>query len=231
MDLGLMGRVLWRFKVIVIPGFVLALVLAALSIVRVGPAGISYRHTETWVSYTQLLVTQKGFPWGSLSGAPNSEQNAIRADPGRLASLALIYSNFAGGDAIRARVARSGPVNGTIQAAALPASSAGNDVLPIISLAAFSTSPEKAKGLSWRWSQALIGYIDQQQRLSSLPASNRVVVQVLSRPDKAKLFKGRSMSLPIVVFLAMMLAVTAAAFVLENVRPKIRQVASISDAA
>lgn len=231
MDLGLMARVLWRFKMIVIPGFVLAIVLAALSIVRVDSSGISYRHNETWVGYTQLFVTQQGFPWGSLSGAPNSAHNAIRADPGRLASLAMIYSNLANGDAIRGRVARTGPIDGTIQAAAIPASSVGNDVLPIISLAAFSTSAAKAKSLSWRWSQALIGYIDQQQRLNALPDSNRVVVQVLSRPDKAKLFKGRSKSLPIVVFLAVMLAVGAAAFILENVRPKIRSVASISDAA
>src|SRR5206468_1124218 len=124
--------VLWRFKAVVIPGIVLGIVLATLSFVKVGSAGISYRHSETWVSHTTLFVTQSGFPWGSLSGAPTARQNAVSADPGRLSALALIYANIADSDVVRQRVVQTGGADGTIEAAALPASASGNDVLPIL---------------------------------------------------------------------------------------------------
>ena len=46
MDFRLYARVLWRFRVIVAGGLVLAVLLAALSIVRVSSHGISYRRSE-----------------------------------------------------------------------------------------------------------------------------------------------------------------------------------------
>ena len=69
MDFGLYVRVLWRFRLLVVLGLILALSLAMLSFVRVGTDGVTYRQTELWASTTRLLVTQTGFPEGRLYGA------------------------------------------------------------------------------------------------------------------------------------------------------------------
>ncbi len=43
------------------------------------------------------------------------------------------------------------------------------------------------------------------------------------------LLEGRSKTVPIVVFLTVMLAVIGLAFILENLRPRVRPVADVSD--
>jgi hypothetical protein len=62
MDLSLCFGVLWRFRLIVAAGFVLA------SFAKVGFAhgslSISHRLQEAWQGTTRLFVTQQGFPWG-----------------------------------------------------------------------------------------------------------------------------------------------------------------------
>ena len=67
-DLNLYLRVLWRFRLIVAIGLVLAISLAFASLVKVGFAhgslSLSYRQQPTWQSTTRLFVTQEGFPWG-----------------------------------------------------------------------------------------------------------------------------------------------------------------------
>jgi hypothetical protein len=47
-----------------------------------------------------------------------------------------------------------------------------------------------------------------------------VVVDEIARADKATLFAGRSKTLAIVVFLGVLIAAAALAFVLENLRPR-----------
>jgi hypothetical protein len=48
-----------------------------------------------------------------------------------------------------------------------------------------------------------------------------VYLEVVKQPTRPELFSGRSFTRPIVVFLAVMFAVIALAFVLENTRPRI----------
>src|SRR2546423_9864638 len=95
MDLSLYSRVLWRWRLFVVPGLLLAIFAAVFSVARVGPHGVSYRQSEQYVSYSKIFVTQQGFPWGRLTPAANS------TDPGRFASLATIYSSLADGDGVR----------------------------------------------------------------------------------------------------------------------------------
>src|SRR6478672_2864771 len=116
MDLGLYARVIWRFKFLVVAGVVLAAVLAFLSYVRVSPDGtIRYRDSQKWVSYARLGVGEAGFPQGALS------TTGAKADTARLASLAILYSNYADSDPVTALMRRSGPVNGAIQVAPVEA--------------------------------------------------------------------------------------------------------------
>ena len=63
MDFQLYARVLWRFKLLVVLGLVLALALAMLSVVRVSADGLTYRQTRAVVEHDAAgLITQKGFP-------------------------------------------------------------------------------------------------------------------------------------------------------------------------
>ena len=65
MDLRLYGRVLWRFRVIVVTGIVLAAALAFLSVAKVsfnhGSPSVTYRKALTYESLAKLL--------GDLAGA------------------------------------------------------------------------------------------------------------------------------------------------------------------
>ena len=234
MDIALFVRVLGRHKIIVVTGFLLAAVLAFLSFARVNSAGnVSYRQKQQWVSYSTILVSQAGFPWGSLSGvqshprSSNGEplgRSTKATDPNRLTTLAIIYAHLADSDPIRTIMAASGPVHGRIEAAPLPAVAGATEVLPIVSIAAFADSKEGSITLARRDSSALATYIERQQQTNGIPVSERVLLAPLSKPVDAKLVAGRSKTLPVVVFLAVLFAACALAFVSENIRARGRDV-------
>src|SRR5436190_10665171 len=105
MDIALYMRVMWRFRRLMVTGLILAFALAFLSYVKVSPGGhptMTYRSDEQWISYSTLFVTQQGFPWGRsvISSSSPGETPAQKAqardaeqfaDPGRFASLAVLY--------------------------------------------------------------------------------------------------------------------------------------------
>jgi hypothetical protein len=216
MDLQLWGRVLWRFRILVAVGLAVASVLALLSFTKVsfdnGVPRLTYREPEDWVSYSTLFVTERGFPWGKLSTG-----GASGVDPARLTSLAVIYTQLALSDDVRKIVLRDGPIEGRIEAATVTA--AKDDALPLVRIAALAPSAEKAQILAARETAALRAYISGQQRANTISAGNRVLLQVVSRPSAGTLYTARGKTRPIVVFLAVLIAFCALAFVLENVRP------------
>jgi len=75
MSLELDMRVLWRFRVLVLAGLLLAILLAGMAMFKVdfggGAPKLTYRQSETWQSTARLLITQDGFPEGrtTLPGA------------------------------------------------------------------------------------------------------------------------------------------------------------------
>jgi hypothetical protein len=229
-DLQLYARVLWRFRVLVAIGLAAAASLAFVSFFRVDPAAsnmLAYRQAEEWVSYTRLLVTPGGFPWGRLVPAGNDPE---AAEQGRLTSLAIIYSKLADGDAVRSIMRREGPIQGRVEIATLPAGQNSSEDLPIISIAAISDSPEAAKALARRQANAFGEYLVAEQRRSDIPPNQRVKLEVVNDAKTAELMTGRSKTLPIVVFMTVMFAVIALAFLLENLlpAPRVRSVAGTS---
>ncbi len=54
MDFQLYARVLWRFKLLVVLGLMLAIALATLSLVSVSGDGLTYRQNELWSSTTRV---------------------------------------------------------------------------------------------------------------------------------------------------------------------------------
>jgi hypothetical protein len=238
-DLQLYLRVLWRFRLLVGIGLVLACGLAFLAVVRVDPSHsphFRYRKDQQWVSYATLFVTQRGFPWGRSvipsastpsaypSTGTSSEQQF--ADPSRFSSLAILYSQLATSDPVRAIMLRDGPIDGTIEAAPVLSQTGYTEALPLVSIAGIGKSPPAAISLARRTMVALQEFLQQQQNSNDIPQKYRVLVTVVNNPDKAKLLAGRSMTVPFVVFLSVMIVFSGIAFLLENMRPRIRPVAT-----
>lgn len=225
MDFGLYARVLWRFRLLVLVGLVLAASLAMLSLVRIGTDGVTYRQSELWGSSTRLLVTQTGFPEGRLYGqAPTdvTQPNGPIVDPGRFNNLAVLYSQLATSDPVRKLMRSDGPITGEIIATPVVGGGEFKTQLPMIDLTAISTSPRSAVKLAQRSAGALTTYIRDQQQASRVPVADRAVIQTVVRPGRVELFQPRSKTMPIVVFLAVMFVAVGLAFILENLRPRVR---------
>jgi hypothetical protein len=217
MDVGLFARVAIRFKWLVIPGILLAIALAGLSVVRVSldKPHVVYRKPQQWISYASVLVTQQGFPWGQIATGTRSS-----ADPSRFVGLSVVWSQLALSDPVRQILLRSGPIDGTLDAAPVLDPNT-KESLPMISIAAVANSPEVASSLAQRETTALLNFLAIEQASSSIPDENRISMTVTSKASPATLFKGRSKTLPIVIFLTVLIAVLALAFLLENLRPRV----------
>lgn len=240
MDLQLVGRVLWRFKLLVLGGFALALCLSFLAMMNVsfkgGTPKFSYRDTEQWDSVSMLFVTSHKFPWGSVL-APQSQDVVPRTmpeetvptgvDPAHLTSLAGLYARLAMSDEVYRMMLKSGPITGTVQAEPL---AAGKDnsgsPLPMIGLSAISTSAQAAHELAKRHVNAFVRFLEQRQAEADIPREERVVLEVASSPQRPVLVEPRKKTRPVIVFLAVMIAVIGLAFVLENIRPRVRPLPS-----
>ena len=228
MDFQLYARVLWRFRLLVVCGLLLATTLAMLSIVRVSSDGLKYRETELWSSSTRLIVTQQGFPWGrllaqdpSLSAEAAQSLGIPLADPNRLNNLTILYAELATADPVLRLMRRDGPIGGKILATPVVVQD-GRYTLPLIDVIAISTSPQGAMRLASRSAKAFETYLTDQQRLNDVPKADRVVVQQVERPRGADIYRPRSKTMPIVIFLAVMFATVGLAFLLENIRPPAR---------
>jgi len=231
MDLQLILRVVWRFKLLVGVGIVLAITLAVLSYIKLPTDGkITYRQAESWESLSQILVTSKGFPWGSTGNAPEvpvapeklkTDPNVL--DPVHLTGLAAIYVRIATSDPVIRMIERDGPLNGTLAAYPVSSDDNGNgEPLPMVSFAAVAQTPQAAQSLAKRHVDAFVKYIEAEQRRSGIPSKERVVVEVARQPQPATLLVERKKTRPMVVFVAVMIAVIGLAFALENVRPRVR---------
>ncbi|HZT14854.1 MAG TPA: helix-turn-helix domain-containing protein [Gaiellaceae bacterium] len=241
MDLHLYARVVRRFWPLVVLGTVLAVLLAFVSFFRVGFHGgihVAVRQTKTWKGSETILLTQKGFPWGRTvypydinrkTGQPLPSKSL--ADPSRFTDLAVVYAEVANGDAIRSQVFPHGS-HGASYSASPVVNSVGSPVLgaqpitqivPLVQVEALAGSPARARAIAARASNALRSYVEQSQERAGIPPSQRVLLQVLSTPRKATLARGYRLTGPIVIFLGTLVATLLLAFVLENLRPRVRK--------
>jgi hypothetical protein len=239
-DLNLYLRVLWRFRILVVAGLLLAVALALLSYARVnfdgGAPSFSYREDEIWESRSLLLVTEAGFPWGrtkpALESVPAKSKSEPEArvprfaDPGRFVELAGIYVGFAGSDAVRDLMLRNGPLEGAVEAERFTRD--GRTFLPIIELTGVATAPERAISTAKRGTKALRSYLAQQQLANKVPGRDRVELAQLTKPETAELVEARKRTRPVAIFLAVLFATLGLAFVLENLRPRVRAVGTES---
>jgi hypothetical protein len=223
-DLGVFFRVIWRFKVVVAIGFVLALTLATLSLARVdfkgGSPPLSYREKEQWQSYTTLIISPRGFPWGR-------SVFSLEFDPSRFATLATIYANLAQSDAVKRIMVRDWNVQqGAIEAQPVLSSPNNSSAppLPLMTIAATTSSARSSTAVAERATAAFLDFLRAEQSDNGIPANKRVVVAEIKHATQPVLLKGRSKTTPVAVFLAVMIAFIGLAFVLENLRPRVREV-------
>jgi hypothetical protein len=218
MDLRLYGRVLWRFRLIVAAGLLLALVLTLLSITRVtfnnGRPSLTYRQQETWQSTARIFLTnfRRGVP-----------PNVVPVGDPAYAAYAQTFADIATSDHVRRQMLRDGPVPGSVSASPVLAPGLGTP-LPLVEVSGLATTPSAALITAKRGVRALLTYVKQQQDVLRLLPQERVLLKVLNKPQGAAKIAARSKTRPVVVFLAAMMAVLGLVFVLENLRPRLRTV-------
>jgi hypothetical protein len=233
MDFRLYARVLWRFRLLVATGVLLATCLALLSVVKIGSDGLQYRESAFYFSKTRLGVTQNGFPWGRLFAESSTPAQRARnvdipiANPARFNELAVLYAQLATSDPVRRRTGLDPRTDEEVMASPLREAESGT-MLPLIELTSVATTPRAAIMLARRSSAALRGYLEEQQRANQVPDSDRVVLEEVLQARKAGVYQPRSKTMPIVIFLAVMFATIGLAFLLENLRPRHREAESQS---
>jgi hypothetical protein len=237
MDLPMYLRVIWRFRLLVGVGLILAALLTFVSTAKVAHGRITYRQHQTWISHSMLMVTQPGFPNGRAVlddsvqvGTAKKPAFAQRyADPNRLISLALIYAQMVSGDSVRRSVvAKDGPLRNDKIAATTVTNVSTSSALPIVDVTGVAGSRERAITLARDASAALQATILSDEESAGISPDRRVELNVIARatPLTSKILTARSMTRPVFIFLLILTATIALAFLLENARPRIRRVAS-----
>jgi hypothetical protein len=236
MDLPLYIRVLWRFRLLVVPGFLVAIALAVLAYGKVDLSHglkITPRATPVFHVDALLLVTQKGFPWGESQQTyvPGDVSKGLPPIPvgdfSRMSGIAMIYSELADSDTVKARTPlKPAKTEKLVTSPYAPAGAPPGTVLPMVALSVEAASPARAAALINSRIRAFKGYISSRQSDARLSERKRVAVQVLraGNPNTAVAISGKKKTLPVVVFLAVMIAVSGLAFMLENMRPRVRPV-------
>jgi hypothetical protein len=229
LDLKLFARVFWRFRYLMAAGGVLAVVQSVLTIAKPdlshGYPSLALRSAPVYSSSSTLLLTQPGFPWGSAiqQYAPTGvgKTTTPAGDLGRLTALANLYVQLVNSDILKERVLVRDPSARTISATQNYSVSPSfySSPLPIMTLSGYSSTPARARQATEAGVAVLTDYLTQQQTAAGIPDAQRVVLEEIQLPRKTTIVNPTKKTLPAVVFLTIMAAVVALAFVLENLRP------------
>lgn len=235
MDLALYLRVIWRFRLLVLLGLMLAFVLALLSYTRVdihgGVPRLTYRDAHLYESRALLLVTQTGFPLGRAVFAevipiePSAGAGAYvpkYSDPIKFSQAAVLYSHIFMSDQVQTLIREQTAAGTSVRAN--PVIATGETVLPEIEIVSLAETPSTVQAATHRAVDVFRRYLAREQAANKIEPDNRVVLQVLTRGSDPVLVAGPPITRPLVVFLAVMSVVLALAFILENLRPRVRSV-------
>jgi hypothetical protein len=97
--------------------------------------------------------------------------------------------------------------------------------LPLITLEAQAASKDRVIELAKRETTAFLEFLHDQQAANAIPDNKRVDVRVV-KGDQIRLVKPRSKTIPVMVFMLVAIATLGSAFLLENLRPRVRPVAN-----
>jgi hypothetical protein len=228
MNIPVWAATIWRFKWISLGGFLLACLLAVFATARVSFSGglpsLSYRTPEIYTTETKILVTQAGFPWGRtvLPGdtAPGHGSGASYADPSRFVMLAGVYATLANSDQIQRQLVH--PQDQEALTATPEVDPQTQSALPIIDIVSLAPSQQRVIRMARQASSMLKSVVETQQKTAGIPANQRVLVQTLQAPYRVTVAKGRKKTVPIVVFMTVLLATLGLVLALENIWPRVR---------
>jgi hypothetical protein len=228
MDLRLYGRVIWRFRIVVAIGLLLAIFLSLLSFVRVSFAGgpkISYRQSEDWSASTTYELTGPGCPICSIQHSNGA------GSPLALSNLAALYAAYATSDNVIGRIKKNGPMHGVVTATSFVNQQTSQRYpLPLLAITADAATPANAVRLAHRASRAFMSYVIEQQNAGNIRPSDRIQFRVVNdAAGDVTLLGPRKKTLPVVIFLTILTATLGLAFVLENLRPRVRPVSTMED--
>jgi hypothetical protein len=237
MNLGRHFSVIWRFKGVIAGGVTLGIILGILAAFHV--PSMTRRGVETWQTQSDILVTQRGFPWGRVTlpqqavspaaaqagatggdtGTGTQGSGLTFADPGRFSSLALLYSLIAYSDQVRGLLPEH-PTRDQIQAAAVDATGNGTSFLPVIRLTTKGSSSAGAIKLNAAAFGAFQKLLRQQQNDSHISDNQRVQLSVINKPDHPQLLSGPSKTPSILAFMLCLIGAIAVAHMLDSLRPR-----------
>ena len=190
-----------------------------------GKPGIVARGTESWESQTELIITQGSDPYGRAAqqytgGSPKTGTPAVPVgEQAYMASLAPIYAAVANGNAIHDEILKSDPVDGAFNATAV-VDSVTDAALPFVQFTATGQTSTSVVRLAQKAALVLQTYVANEEKAAGIAPSDRVVLQLIENGDQATLVKGHSKSVPLLVFVAILGAAVALAFVKENADPR-----------
>ena len=139
-------------------------------------------------------MTQSGFPWGRT--APSGPNVTPPGDVGRLASLAVFYSQFANGDVVQATLLQKLGFPAKVIVAPHPDASGNLGTVPFIDFIAVAPLAAESIQASKEAAAELRQYVIDQQASAGIAPADRVQLQVISTPRKALQLAGPSKTLP-----------------------------------
>lgn len=209
MDLRQLAAAVGNHRLVAVLGVAAAIALAFLAQVRVSPFSsptFEYRKPVVWSSNVTLQLTQQGFPEGRVQ-----DVGSRRA---ALVSLAPLYARLANTDPVRKRMRKLGPILGGVKVN--PVVDDNNVGLPLVQISSFAFQNTSAVTRAKRQADAFIGYIASEQAQNDLLPKNRVVLEIVKGPTRPSVVVPRKITLPVVVFLSMLIVTGALILALEN---------------
>jgi hypothetical protein len=217
MDVALFLIVLWRAKRLVLGGVLLAVVLAVLAYGTPGFANgrptLRPRSAEVWQSEAQLLIGQSSYPY-----------RQVPEPDGSLGSLSPIYAGLANGSVMQAEIRQQLGTVGKVKASE-DVDLAASSFLPFVNFVATAPTPAQATRFAQGAASIFEAFVARQQAAQGVPRNRRIELSVVETGDNPKLAEGHKLSIPILVFVAVLMGTVALVLVKENVRRKMRSLA------
>jgi len=212
MDLSLFFAVLWRSKRLVLGGLLLGVALAILAYGQPSFAGgkptLKPRGAEVWQSESQLLIAQAGFPYGETSAPTTAPSTSLN-------TLSPVYANVANGNLIQGEIRQQLGTVGTVKAMEVIDAAASTN-LPFVTFVASAPNGSLATKLAAGAAVIFQNYVARQQASTKIPRNRRVQLSIVESSTKPKLVEGHKLSIPILVFLAVLLGAISLVFLREN---------------
>jgi hypothetical protein len=97
--------------------------------------------------------------------------------------------------------------------------------LPVIALSGRANTANEAVSAVEYGRRALVEYVEREQQAGKIPTHQRIDLQIVQRATPPVVVQPRKKTLAVIVFVALVVATVGLAFILENLRPRMRAVA------